>query len=180
MAIKRQIYIIVLIFFLLCVSLVAFFICPLLIEIQRNSGQIILQKKNVSLLISEFNDVQGFYKKYEDYKPNLDKIDQMFADSQNPVDFIEFIEEKASDFKVKIEISTPFFYQEEASPFAILQISCSGDFSDVLKLINSLETGKYLIEIQNLDMGNYKEASRTSKKVIEKTQALLLVKVLSK
>lgn len=171
MAIKRQIYIIILIFFLLCVSLFVFFVYPLIAEFHYNADKIIFQKKNVSLLENEFNDVQNFYKKYENYKSDLDKLGEMFADSDNSVDFIKFIEETSSDFKVQTEISTPLFYDDELSPYAILSISCSGNFENILKFINVIETDRYLIEVQSLDI---------SKKEKEKIQALLLLKVLAK
>lgn len=171
MAIKRQIYIIILIFFLLCVSLFVFFVYPLMAEFRYNADKIIFQKKNVYLLESEFNDVQNFYKKYENYKPDLERLGQMFADSDNSVDFIKFIEETSANFNVQTEISTPLFYDDELSPYAILSISSLGNFENILNFINAIETDRYLIEVQSLDI---------SKKEKEKTQILILLKVLAK
>jgi hypothetical protein len=171
MAIKRQIYIIILIFFLLSASLLVFFVYPLIKELSHNSAEIILHKKNVSVLENEFIDAQKFYKKQQDYQSNLDKLEQMFVDSYNPVDFIKFIEENSSNFNVQTEISTPLFYDEESLPYTLLQISCSGNFSDILKFVNAIEMGKYLIEVKSLDLSKIEK---------EKTQALILLKVLAK
>lgn len=166
MAIKKEIYIIILVSFLLFVFLILIFVYPLLKGIQQDSQQIISQKNDIFLLQNEFNEAQNFQMKYETYKPDLDKLDQMFIDSQNPVDFIEFIEKTALDSGVKTGISTPSFSQDGSLNFVDLQITCSGDFSKVLKFINALETGNYLIQVQNLDA--------------VKTQATFLIKIFAK
>jgi hypothetical protein len=157
MPIKKQIYIIILISLLLSVFLTLFLIFPLISGIYQDSEKIISQKNNILLSQTEFNAAKNFQAKYESYKPNLDRIDQMFVDSKNLVDFMEFVEKTAFDSGTKVKISTPFFSQDSYPYFANLQIVCSGDFSKVIKFINAIETGKYLIQVQNLNVVNYKE-----------------------
>jgi hypothetical protein len=171
MPIKKQIYIIILASLLMYAVLISVFIYPLLRSIQQDSKQIISQKNNVFLLQKEFNEAQNFQKRYETYKPNLDKLDQMFVDSQNPVVFIEFIEKTASDSFVKAEITTPSFSKEGGLFFANLNLTCSGDFSKVLKFINALESGNYLLQVQNLN---------SSKEATTKTKATFSIKVFAK
>jgi Tfp pilus assembly protein PilO len=179
MAIKKEIYIIILASFLLSVSLLLFFICPLLEEIGRDSRQIIEQKNKILILKNEFDEAQKFQKKYETLKPDLDKLDQIFVDSKNPVSFIEFIEKTGSDSGVRTEINAPSFAQDGALNYAEIHLSCKGDFSGILKFINSLETDDYLIQVENLNISNFKEA-QSSKKIITETQAELAIKVFSK
>jgi hypothetical protein len=179
MPIKQQIYIIILSSFLLAMGLIIIFVYPLYRGIQQDSKQIISQKNNVFLLQKEFNEAQNFQKKYEAYKSDLDKLDQMFVDSQNPVGFIEFIEKTASDFSTTIQISTPSFSKEGSLTFASLQVTCSGDFPKVLKFINALESGNYLAQIQNLAIASYKK-DVSPEVSIAQAQATFSLKVFAK
>jgi hypothetical protein len=179
MEIKREIYIIILVSFLFAVALVLFFVYPLLKEIKNDSQQIISQKNDVLLLKNDFDEVQKFQKKYETFKPDLDKLDGMFVDSQNPVDFIKFIEKFASDFEIEAELSAPSFSQDGPPNFIELRLSCMGDFPKILKFINALETGNYLIQVKNLDIKNFKDI-QGSKKAVIKTQAAFSIKAFTK
>ena len=116
-------------------------------------------------MAEEFSEVENFRQKYEDYKVNLEKTDNLFVDSQNPVEFIKFLENTASDSQVKLEISSPSFSKDGGSSLIIFRLSSYGDFSENLSFIRKLETGPYLIRIKNLDIGRYKDAKNLKEKL---------------
>jgi hypothetical protein len=180
MPIKKQIYIIILISFVLSVILISVFVYPIIKEIKKDSQKIISYKNNIFLLETEFNEAKKFQTKYEKYKPNLDRLDQMLVDSKNPVDFIKYLEKISSDTETEIEISTPAFVPSTKSfTFAGLQIDCSGAFSNVLKFVNTLETGNYLAQVQNLSMTSYSQ-DVSDKKTITGVKATFLIKIFAK
>jgi len=157
MASRKKIYTIILIFFLIAVSLILIFVYPIFKEIQKNYDDLISGKNDSFIMAEEFSEVEGFRQKYEEYKANLEKTDNLFVDSQNPVEFIKFLEKTASDTKVKLEISSPSFSKDGESSLIIFRLSSYGNFSENLSFIRKLETGPYLIKIKNLDIGRYKD-----------------------
>jgi len=158
---KKKIYIIASAFFLIAMFLILFFIYPLFKEISKKSRELVTQRNNLLFLEGQFNEVEKFKKNYETYRPNLDKIDNLFVDSQNPVNFIEYLEETASASGIELKISAPTILKEKTSLYDKFQFSSTGGFSGTLKFIKNLETGPYLVQIQNISIGNIKD-SQTS------------------
>ena len=155
---NNKIYII---FTLASLFLVLFFIWPLLKEIEKNSKDLISAKNNMVTLGAQINETENFKKNYETYKPNLEKIDQLFIDTNNPVDFIKFLEDTASSSQITSQISLPPSSQgSQQGPkgtlqnFIIFRFSSKGGFPEVLNFSKSIEAGPYLIEIENLTIQN--------------------------
>src|SRR3990167_6322539 len=107
-AMNKKNYIIILVFSLLSLSIIVFFIWPYFIEIRARSEELVLEKDQVSSLNIKINELDNFEKEYDNYLPNLQKIEQMFVDPQDPIDFIEFIEDVASDSKIILQVSPQF------------------------------------------------------------------------
>lgn len=179
MAIKKEIYIIISAFLLVASLLVLFFIFPTYSEVAQKSRELVSQKNNRLALESQFSEAKKFKLKYDEYKPNLEKIDGLFVDSENPVGFIEFLEETAEGFGLKLQISAPLFSEKESSNSASFQLSATGNFSGLLNFIQKLEFGPYLINLQNLDIKNRKIASQ-EKNQTESLNAEILIKVFTK
>ncbi len=167
MEIKKQIYIIVSAFFLLAIFLVLFLVYPLSKEITQSSGELVSQINSRLALKSQYDQALNFKQKYESYQQNLNKADDLFIDPQNPVDFIEFLEKTASDSGIKLQISAPSFSKEETLPYESFQLSSSGSFPNTAKFISQLETGRYLIQIKNLNIQNNKSAQISIKVLSE-------------
>lgn len=142
-------YIILSIFVLVSLALVVFFVYPLLREIEKNSSDLVSAKDSIIALKAQANEVESFKKNYEGYKPSLDKMDRLFIDPKNPVDFIEFIENTAYNSGVTSQISIAPSSADEQQ-YVALQLSSEGSFSDILNFVKNIEKGPYLIEIENL------------------------------
>ena len=102
---KNQIYITLFVFGLIILSLILFFIFPYFQEIKNDSEALLSGKNNLAFLGDQVSEVEKFKNNYESYKPNLEKIDQLYVDPKNPADFFEFLEKTASDCQVKSDIS---------------------------------------------------------------------------
>jgi hypothetical protein len=132
--------------------LIIFFIWPLFNEIERNSEDLVSARNNIINLNAQISETNNFKKNYEIYKPNLEKIDRLFVDPRNPVDFIEFLENTASEFKITSKISLP--PSLNSSQFIIVQFASKGSFSNTLNFVKTIETRSYLIEIEDLEIQN--------------------------
>lgn len=179
MEIKKQIYIIISVFFLVAVFLSVFLIYPIHKEIVQKSEEMIIQRNNKLILESQFSEAEKFKQKYENYKPNLLKINALFVDSKNPVTFIEFLEGLASESKVNLQISTPTSSKEGSLSYQNFQLSSSGSFAETLKFLRKIEAGPYLIKIQNLSIGGAKLETKT-KNPVDIVAAEFSIKVSSK
>jgi hypothetical protein len=88
------------------------------------------------------------------------------------------LEKTATDSGIYLQISTPSLAKEADVTYENFQLSSSGDFSKILKFLQELEAGPYLVNIQNLYIGSDKSSLRLNK--IEKANANLSIKVLAK
>jgi len=157
---KNQIITILSIYGALSLLLVVFLIYPLFNEIIKNSQDLISEKNNIITLETQVKEIENFKENYETYKKDLEKIDNLFIDPDNPVNFIEFLESAASNSGVSLKISSVPTYTESqkvTQNFITLQFASTGDFSKILGFIKKIEEGPYLIEITNLTIGNPKE-----------------------
>lgn len=128
-----------------------FLIWPLLKSIEKNSNDLISTKNDIVALAVQIKSIENFKNNYEEYKVNLEKMEQMFFDPNNPVNFIEFLENAAYNYQVVSQINLS---SVDSQGFIIFQVSSKGDFSKILNFIKKIETGPYLAEIQNLNIKN--------------------------
>ena len=141
--------------------LIVFLIWPLFREIQKNSADLVSAKNNIATLNAQTSQITNFKDNYQSYKPELDKIDQLFADPNNLIGFIEFLENTASNSQVTSKISLqPSSFGPNQTPkgapqdFIMFQSSLQGSFSQVMDFIKKIEAGPYLVEIENLNIQN--------------------------
>ncbi|OGZ72432.1 MAG: hypothetical protein A2908_03285 [Candidatus Staskawiczbacteria bacterium RIFCSPLOWO2_01_FULL_38_12b] len=147
---KNKNYITFLIFGLIILSLVLFLVLPLLTEIKNGSKNLLSKKNNTAVLQAQSNEIENFKKEYRNYKTNLEIMDQLFIDPQNPVDFIKFLENTANDTGIKIEISLAPISQQKNEKFITLQLFSSDNFIKIMNFTEKLENGPYLVEIKNV------------------------------
>ena len=174
-------YIILGIFLLVALSLVIFFIYPIFNGIRKNSQELFAAKGELTLLNNQIKESEDFGKNYNNYKPNLEKIDKLFVDSKNPIDFIQFLERAASDFGVGIKISLQITPKQKIGSGSwsdiVFQISSVGTFQNFLKFFGKIETNPNLTEIQNLVINRLKETSAENKKSTGDINASFSMKV---
>jgi len=142
------------IFGLITLLLVCFLIYPLLEDIKDYSKEMISQKKEIKVLENKIRDTEEFRKNYAEIKPNLEKIETLFTNSEAPIDFISFLEKtsQACHLTIKIVPSAITKKTEEPWPSLSFSITLTGSFPNFLRFLERLETGPYLTEIQNLSI----------------------------
>lgn len=115
-------------------------------QIQSQAENLVFQKTQLAEIQSKDASLARFQEKRQVYQESLIKIDRLFINQAEPLDFIEFLEEESASSKLAIEI-TP-----SLPPSFVLNLQ--GNPSDFLKFLEKLEKAPYLIEILNLNLLN--------------------------
>lgn len=150
---NNKIYIILSVFALISLFLIVFLIWPLFNEIKKNSQDLISARNSMVTLSAQTSETDKFKKNYDGYKLNFERIDQLFIDPNNPVNFIEFLERTANNSGITSQISLPLS-SKESKDFIIFQLSSKGSFEGVLNFLEKIESGPYLIEVGSLNIKN--------------------------
>ncbi len=143
-------------------SYAVFLIWSLLGEIMKSSRDLISSEGKISAMEVQVGEAEIFKNNYSKYAPNLEKMDQLFVDKANPVDFIKFLEDTAGSSQLDLKISLPPSLQSSSASvqnFIALQLSAKGKFSDALDFTKKIEMGPYLIEIENLTIQGSQEVA---------------------
>lgn len=146
--------------------------------IVKESNGLKLGKDKIAVLEKEFNDIRSFKSEYASYGSNLDKAEQLFVDSSNPVSLIKFLEKTASDYGLKLIVSVPSFSHDKSQILVSAQLSLEGDFPDIIRFVQSIENSQYLIQIKNLNIGE--SQANDKNKVSGQLKANLSIQVLAK
>jgi len=164
--------------------LIIFGAWPLIDGIKKNSEDFILAKNNISTFESQINEIENFKNSYATYQENLQKMDQLFVDSENPVDFIKFLEDSALVSNVSLQVIIPPYSnnKESSLKFVLFQLSLKGEFDDILAFIDRIEFGNYLIEVSNLTIENQKinQNIKKSESLTNENNAFINIKVFAK
>lgn len=170
-------------FALTALILIVFLIYPTLIDIKNGSNEILSDREKVVLIQEEFGELYDFKERYQEYKINLEKIEKMFVDSKNYIDFIRFLEDIAFDSGVETDISLVSDSKDKKnnnSSATFFRISAKGDFLNILKFSEKLETGPYLIKIYNLTIKESKQSIALVNDLSDKLDANFLIEVITK
>ena len=140
------------VFAIFSLAFLVLLIYSLLNKIKENSENFIIQKKTLLELEAKIKNLRNVQTLYRSYQPNLDKMDSLFINAEEPIGFIEFLEQEALSAHLSIEIypSNPKKVNGDTWQSMEFQITLFGSFPDLLKFINKLEASLYLFETQNL------------------------------
>ncbi len=185
MNLKKKIYIILAIFCFAVLILAVVLIYPLLEGIKENSEQLITTRKELVFLEKQITELKEFKENYQEYKPNLEIIDKLFVDPETPLQFIQFLETRAANSNISLEISAIIPQREKTSSDlwdnTVFQISLKGSFSNFLRFLEKIEASSYLIESQNLTVNELnKGAIGPEGKSLGNIEANLSIKVFTK
>jgi len=160
MDLKRKIIIISIVFGAISLCLIFLVIYPLLKGVKKNSQELILAKKELVSFRTEIEEFEQSKQVYGSLKTDLEKIDQLFINPDVPVDLIKFCRETAKDCGLLIDISPISLEAKETALWDSIgfRLSLIGSFSDFLKFLERIETGFYLIEIQNLSAKSFQQS----------------------
>ena len=185
MTTDKKIYISSAILILLIILFIIFLICPIFEEIKKNSKDLISQNENLVSLEVKVVNLKKFETIYQNLKPNLEKIDNLFIDPEVPVEFISFLEKtsRSCNLTLSLSLSSQKKIAEETWYSLNFQTNLTGSFLDFSKFLEKLEASPYLIEIKDITINKLKEteAKKESKKSsFSNIETTLLIKVYTK
>jgi len=166
----KKIQITLLIFALIAISLAVFLIYPLFNQIKTDSYNIISAKDKIATIEVQAQEINKFKNNYQAYKVKLDEFSQLFINPSEPIDFIKFLENTAVQSGVSSKIS---LQTSSLTDFAVFQDAVSGTFTQVMYFIKRIETGPYLVELQNLSVQNLVDDKKN-------VNAIITIKVFAK
>ena len=182
----RKNYLSILIIGISSTLLVVLVVYPLFKGIGEFSYNLFLEKNKIIYLNKEKEEVEKTENFYDSYQTDLEKIDNLFIDSEVPVQFINFLENTATESQIKLEISSMVKGKDKEGPWPSLslQLLTTGSFSNFSKFLDKLENAPYLIEILELNTRKIaeKEKQAQGKEGIPNadTSSILLIKVFTK
>jgi len=154
MSLRNKFNFSIIILVLINVGLIVFGIYYLWLDIDRASRDLAAQKQASASLDLEIQNIETFKKLYPTIKPNLEKASDLLANYEAPVEFMKFLEAASSDCRLTTTIVAlnPSQGQEKTLiwPFLPFQLTSLGSFPNFYKFLDKIESGPYLIEIQNL------------------------------
>lgn len=144
MTIKRKTNITLLILGSIVLFLIFFVINNILSQIKKESENFIIQKKELLESEAKIRNIQDFRANFKQYQPNLEKIGNLFVNTAEPIEFIEFLEGEANASQLSIEI-----IPSVASEF---RLNLKGSFPNFSRFIERLEYGPHLVKPVSLSI----------------------------
>ena len=151
---RKKIYISLIVFAIFCFLLFLLVIYPLIKKIKEDSQQLLVEKENQLYFQEQRQSYNSFKEVYQEINPNLEKVNELFFDPDNPIIFISFLEDNASKANISLKISSISARRTEADSWPSLDFSLEavGSYPEFLFFVKRLENAKYLIEIYDLQI----------------------------
>lgn len=154
-------------------------VLPLFSDIANNSQSLLTEKNNIAVLQKQSNEIEQFKKVYEGYKPDFDKMNQLFVDPNNPVDFIKFLESTSRDSGIVSQIAVAGSSQKTQNAI-LFQISSSEEFLKMLNFLEKVEHGSYLVEVENISFRSASPETGQKSNTTGKVDTTITIQALTK
>ena len=118
------------------------------------SKELDIQADKLTTLQVSMANLEEFKNTYESLEEILTEIDGLLVDSEVPVEFISFLEEKAKKSNLVFQISSASAQISKTDPWPYInfQATATGDFPNLVNFLEQLENSLYLIEIRNINI----------------------------
>ncbi len=176
-SLKTKIYLALFGFFLVALFLILFFIWPLEKAIKKNSEKLIALKENLVALQEDLKNIQELKKTEGKIKKTKEKIETLFIDKEVPVKFIHFLEALSQNYQLSLELFPIIQKKSQNEPWEPLnfQVNVTGPFPNVVRFLEKIETGPFLVRVEALDISLMEKESE-----LGKVKAIFLLKVYGK
>lgn len=151
---NRQSYIYFIIFGIIGIVLMIFTALFLLNSIKNHSNDLISQKKALIEFNERIKNSKEMKEIYQNRRIDLENIESVFIKKEKPIEFIEFLEQRAEEFLLQIKIHSISFENNETDKREILklQMGLQGRFSDFFRFLETIENSAYLLEVCELNI----------------------------
>lgn len=109
-----------------------------------------LRKEEISIL-ENFNQVKEIQKERE----KIEKIKEALFNPENPVPFIEFVENLAKEENLEFSLNTKEDKNQKEK--VIFSIAFSGELENIFNFLKKLENSPYFLRIESLKLSKGKE-----------------------
>ena len=127
---------------------------PWAAQIKKSAEDLIFQKEAFFSLKESQEALEKLRKDFINLKPEVEKIEDLFLESENPVEFLNYLEETALSSGILIQTSALSFGGKNNGAFHYLslQVSFKSRFFNFSKFLDRLENSSFMLEIQNLNV----------------------------
>ena len=162
MIIKKQIHTNLLIFGILFLLITVFVIFPQIKKLSSISDNLVMQKNLLNLFQNQIKNLETFEQNYLLHKPTLERIENSFVIPEEPVNFIEFLENEAQNSNLEIILFPLSIIPGEIDLWENtgFKIKTTGTFSDSLRFLAKIEASPFLIEIFQLNIQKINEKTK--------------------
>jgi len=153
-------------FFLILISFLVF----LLRKIEGVSNKILEIKREDLSFSQRIQNINEFEKIKEEKKEEFSKLENILFNKDLPLPFVTFLEEKAREKGVSIEISTKenLKKEKEIFPSIYFKINFQGPFSSIFSFLEKIEKSQFLVQFENLRISRAKEGENLEGEVLVK------------
>ena len=150
---KKKIYISGIGIFLVFLTLLFGLIFPLFSSIKKDSFELFSQKEKLASLENTKESFNQIQESYPNFQSGIEKINSLFINPKEPIEFIGFLEKTAQSLNLSIQIllggEQPKGTDWQSISF---QVKITGSFSNLMKFLEKIESAPYLVEINNLNI----------------------------
>jgi len=182
MSLKKEIIIISIVLFIISLALILIFIIPLLNSIKHNPMELIKVKKDLESFQNITGKTEDIKNIYEEVKPDLEKIDNLFAKLEAPIDLIKFFQATARENNLSINIS-PISSERDPKDYwdnLTFRLSLIGSYNNFMRFLEKIENGPYLIEDKEMSIKGLTQTEISLGYFPEDIKADLTIKVFVK
>lgn len=150
----RRTLLILILFFAFVSFFLAFAIFPLLKSIAKTTEVLQTQKQKFTELEASQKALEDFRKFKVANQDQFSKLKSFLVDTENPSSFFAFLENLADSqgFQLRIVPQEPKTIPGDLWPSIDFQVSSHTSFPKLFAFLEKLETGPYLLSIQNLQV----------------------------
>jgi hypothetical protein len=130
------------------------------LDITKVSAEILFQRQDLASLAEQAKKSEDFQKFFKKEEANFLKLDAIFVDPKETLDFINFLEKTSRDCDLTLKISSSLLTKrkEDLWPSISFQMTATSPFPNFLKFLEKLESSPYLVEIRDLNISRLAEA----------------------
>ncbi|MFH1233465.1 MAG: type 4a pilus biogenesis protein PilO [Patescibacteria group bacterium] len=140
--------------FAIILALIFFIILPTIKEINRINNEIEAQKINLEKKFIKGQNLKQLSKNLKEIEFELTRLDDIFINKNNELEFITTLEKIAATNKVtqKINLGNDQLIEGKTYKKVPLQLSTQGNFTNQLNYLLNLESLNYYINIKSLEI----------------------------
>jgi len=148
-------------FSIILILIIVFVVMSVFNKIKSSSEELARREADLVAIETKISNLEEFKLVYKELEETLSGIDNLFIDSEVPVEFINFLERTAGDNSLEIELSSAVTQTVKGDiwPSIAFQAQIIGSFPDFLKFWEKVENSIYLVEVKNLNVGRLEDGT---------------------